>query len=68
MGAALNAKRTGKASFPLAGKIAGQMSEKQLTDFATKPISPKPPGQAPKQLKTSKSMGINPRTRKGSYL
>ena len=36
MGAALNAKRGGK-SFPEAEKIAGQMSEKQLEDFARKP-------------------------------
>jgi hypothetical protein len=36
MGAALAAKR-GAKSFPLAQKIAGQMSEKQLSDFAKKP-------------------------------
>ena len=36
MGAALAAKR-GKKSFPEAEKIAGQMSEKQLEDFARKP-------------------------------
>jgi hypothetical protein len=36
MGAALNAKRGGK-TFPLAEKISGQMSEKQLEDFARKP-------------------------------
>ena len=36
MGAALNAKRGGK-SFPEAQKIAGQMGEKQLEDFARKP-------------------------------
>ena len=36
MGAALNAKRGGK-SFPEAQKIAGQMSEIQLEDFARKP-------------------------------
>lgn len=35
MGAALAAKR-GKKSFPEAEKIAGQMSEKQLEDFARK--------------------------------
>jgi Protein of unknwon function (DUF3008) len=35
MGAALSAKRGGK-SFPEAKKIAGQMSEKQLEDFARK--------------------------------
>lgn len=33
MGAALSAKRGGKA-FPLAKKIAGQMTETQLEDFA----------------------------------
>ena len=36
MGAALNAKRGGK-TFPAAKKIAGQMSEKQLEDFARNP-------------------------------
>jgi hypothetical protein len=36
MGAALSAKRGGKA-FPEARKVAGQMSEKQLEEFATKP-------------------------------
>ena len=36
MGAALNAKRGGK-TFPLAQKIAGQMNENQLEDFAKKP-------------------------------
>jgi Protein of unknwon function (DUF3008) len=40
MGAALAAKRGGK-SFPLAQKIAGQMSEKQLSDFAKKPTKKK---------------------------
>jgi hypothetical protein len=40
MGAALSAKRGGK-SFPLAQKIAGQMSEKQLEDFARKPKAKK---------------------------
>lgn len=37
-GAALNAKRGGKA-FPAAKKIANQMSENQLKDFAQKPIA-----------------------------
>jgi hypothetical protein len=36
MGAALSAKR-GADTFPAAKKIAGQMSEKQLEDFAKKP-------------------------------
>jgi hypothetical protein len=36
MGAALAAKR-GAKTFPEAQKIAGQMSEKQLEDFARKP-------------------------------
>jgi hypothetical protein len=36
MGAALAAKR-GAKSFPLARKLASQMSEKQLEDFARKP-------------------------------
>jgi hypothetical protein len=36
MGAALAAKR-GEKTFPLARKLAGQMSEKQLEDFARKP-------------------------------
>ena len=40
MGAALGAKRGGK-SFPLAQKIAGQMTENQLKDFATGPVKPK---------------------------
>jgi hypothetical protein len=38
MGAALAAKR-GAKTFPEAKKIAGQMSEKQLQDFAKKPKS-----------------------------
>lgn len=43
MGAALAAKR-GAKSFPLAQKIAGQMSESQLSDFAAKPAKvPKVP-------------------------
>jgi hypothetical protein len=40
MGAALSAKR-GKKTFPEAEKIAGQMSEKQLEDFARKPKAKK---------------------------
>ena len=36
MGAALAAKR-GKKTFPEAEKVAGQMSEQQLEDFARKP-------------------------------
>jgi hypothetical protein len=36
MGAALAAKR-GAKTFPAAQKIAGQMTEKQLEDFARKP-------------------------------
>lgn len=36
MGAALAAKR-GANTFPAAKKIAGQMSEQQLEDFAKKP-------------------------------
>jgi hypothetical protein len=36
MGAALAAKR-GAKTFPEAQKVAGQMSEKQLEDFARKP-------------------------------
>lgn len=40
MGAALAAKR-GKSSFPEANKIAGQMTEQQLVDFAKKPVKPK---------------------------
>jgi len=39
-GAALGAKRGGK-SFPLAQKLAAQMSEKQLSDFAKGPVKPK---------------------------
>ena len=39
MGAALAAKR-GAKTFPAAQKIAGQMTEKQLEDFAKNP-SPK---------------------------
>jgi hypothetical protein len=37
-GAALAAKR-GAKTFPEAQKVAGQMSEKQLEDFARKPKS-----------------------------
>lgn len=40
MGAALAAKR-GKKTFPEAQKIAGQMSEKQLEDFAKGPAKKK---------------------------
>jgi hypothetical protein len=40
-GAALNAKRGGK-SFPEAQKIAGQMTEQQLKDFASSPKAKKP--------------------------
>jgi hypothetical protein len=40
MGAALAAKR-GAKSFPMAQKIAGQMSESQLEDFARKPKASK---------------------------
>lgn len=36
MGAALSAKRGGK-TFPAAKKVASQMSEKQLKDFAKGP-------------------------------
>lgn len=41
MGAALAAKR-GKKTFPAAQKIAGQMSETQLEDFARGPQKKKP--------------------------
>lgn len=40
MGAALAAKR-GKNTFPSAQKLANQMSEKQLEDFAQKPTKSK---------------------------
>jgi hypothetical protein len=40
MGAALKAKRGGKA-FPMARKIAAQMTESQLEDFARKSPQPK---------------------------
>jgi hypothetical protein len=40
MGAALAAKR-GKSSFPEAQKIAGQMTEDQLKDFASSPKAKK---------------------------
>jgi hypothetical protein len=40
MGAALAAKR-GKKSFPEAQKIAGQMTEQQLKDFASSPKAKK---------------------------
>ena len=36
MGAALAAKRSGKAAFPEARKVANQMSESQLERFASK--------------------------------
>lgn len=50
MGAALSAKR-GKKTFPLAQKVAGQMSENQLKDFASTPIKPaKPKKQNPSYL------------------
>jgi Protein of unknwon function (DUF3008) len=53
MGAALAAKR-GASTFPAAQKIAGQMSEKQLTDFAKGPVrgSVARQGEAPKQRKS----------------
>jgi hypothetical protein len=41
-GAALGAKR-GQKTFPLAQKLAGQMTEDQLTDFAKTPKMPKIP-------------------------
>jgi Protein of unknwon function (DUF3008) len=41
MGAALAAKR-GAKSFPEAQKIAGQMTEQQLKDFASSPKAKKP--------------------------
>jgi Protein of unknwon function (DUF3008) len=37
MGAALAVKRGESKGFPMARKIAGGMSEKQLEDFARKP-------------------------------
>jgi hypothetical protein len=46
MGAALGAKRGGK-SFPLAQKIAGQMTESQLEDFAKGPAKKKTPKKPP---------------------
>jgi Protein of unknwon function (DUF3008) len=45
MGAALSAKR-GQKTFPRAQKLAGQMSEPQLKDFAQKPVKQKK-SQAP---------------------
>jgi hypothetical protein len=45
MGAALSAKR-GAKTFPLAQKLAGQMTEPQLQDFAKKPVKPQK-AQAP---------------------
>jgi hypothetical protein len=36
MGAALEAKRTGKAAFPEAGAVAKEMSQSQLERFASK--------------------------------
>ena len=42
MGAALAAKR-GAKTFPAAQKIAGQMTEEKLEDFATKPKKPAKP-------------------------
>jgi hypothetical protein len=42
MGAALAAKR-GAKTFPEAQRIAGQMTEKQLEDFAKKPAKPAKP-------------------------
>lgn len=47
MGAALAAKR-GKSSFPEAQKIAGQMTEQQLVDFARKPVKPVKPAKPKK--------------------
>jgi hypothetical protein len=52
-GAALGAKR-GAKSFPLAQKLAGQMTEDQLVDFAKTPKAPKMP-QAPKMPKMPKA-------------
>jgi hypothetical protein len=37
MGAALSVKRGQSKGFPLARKLAGQMSEAQLAEFARKP-------------------------------
>lgn len=37
MGAALAVKRGGSKGFGLARKVSGQMSAKQLKEFATKP-------------------------------
>lgn len=39
MGAALSAKR-GNKTFPMAQKLAGQMTEPQLKDFAKNPVKP----------------------------
>jgi Protein of unknwon function (DUF3008) len=48
MGAALAVKRGESKGFGLARKIAGQMSEKQIKEFATKPKSGKYPGKKKK--------------------
>jgi Protein of unknwon function (DUF3008) len=49
MGAALSAKR-GNKTFPMAQKIAGQMTEPQLKDFAKGPVKPKKPKAPPSYL------------------
>jgi Protein of unknwon function (DUF3008) len=46
-GAALGAKR-GAKTFPAAKKLAGQMSEQQLKDFATGPVKPTKPAKPQK--------------------
>lgn len=50
MGAALGAKR-GNKSFPLANKLAGQMTTQQLKDFASGPVKPPKPPKPPKAPK-----------------
>jgi hypothetical protein len=54
-GAALGAKRGGK-SFPLAQKLAGQMSESQLIDMTKAPPKPKmaPVSKMPKMPRAQK--------------
>ena len=52
MGAALNSKRGG-STFPLAQKIGSEMTEKQLKEFATKPVvKPPNPSKLTKKLKS----------------
>lgn len=66
MGAALEAKRTGKPTFGLAAKLASSLTEKQLKDFAgTKHKGL--PGHAPKRQGKDESTMPDVQRQDGSY-